>query len=125
MNDALLRLGLILIATITVLSGLTQLIAPAFVLDIIAERSTPPAAHLFATVGMFMLITGAMFLQSLVFRSNEPSIPFWIGIQKITAAMLVSLGVVKGLFVPIALGVALLDALSGLLAFLFWKRLPR
>jgi hypothetical protein len=125
MNDALLRLGLILIAAITALSGLTQLIAPGFVLDIIAGNSAPPTAHLFATVGLFMLITGAMFLQSLVFRSNEPSIPFWIGVQKITAAMLVSLGVVKGLFVPVALGVALLDALSGLLAFLFWKRLPR
>jgi hypothetical protein len=47
---------------------------------------------------MFMVITGAMFLQSLLTRSAEPAIPFWIGVQKMAAAALVAWAVYRGLF---------------------------
>lgn len=122
MNDALLRLALIVIAAITVVSGATQMIAPAFVLEIIGSESSASAQHLFATVGMFMVITGAMFLQSLMSRSAEPAIPLWIGVQKLAAAALVAWGYGKGLFGVLALGVAGFDLFSGLLAWLYLKR---
>lgn len=123
MNDALLRLVLILIAAITVLSGLTQLLAPDLVLSMIAPQANAATAHVFATVGMFMVITGAMFVQSLVTRSDEPAIPLWIAVQKFAAAILVTWGWMKGLFLPIALGVAVFDAVTGFLAMVFWRRL--
>ena len=66
MNDALIRLLLILIAATTAVTGLAQLVAPAWVLAFIAPKPDALAAHFFATVGMFMVITGAMFLQSLL-----------------------------------------------------------
>lgn len=125
MNDALIRLVLIVIAAVTIVSGLTQLIAPGKVLEFIARDTAALSAHLFATVGMFMVITGAMFLQSLLKRSTETAIPFWIGVQKAAAAVLVGWAVVRGLFAPLSLGVAAFDAASGLLAFVFWNRLPR
>ena len=125
MNDAFLRLLLILIAAITVVSGLVQLVAPDFVLGMIGASLRPPAPHLFATIGMFMLITGAMFLQTLLTRSSERAVPLWIGVQKVAACALVGLGVARGLFGMMALGVAGFDLISGLLAFLFLMRLGR
>lgn len=92
MNDALIRLLLIIFAGITALSGASQLIAPAWILGVIATSAEPLGAHLFATVGMFMLVTGGLFLQSLLNHSYERTIPFWIGVQKFAAAALVSLG---------------------------------
>jgi hypothetical protein len=125
MNDALLRLVLIVIAAVTTVSGAAQLLAGAFVLKQIAPAAEPASVHLFQTVGMFMMITGAMFLQSLLTRSSEPAIPLWIAVQKLAAAVLVGLAWWKGLFLPIALGVAAFDAATGLLAFVFWRRLKR
>ena len=126
MNDALLRLVLLAIAAITLLSGLTQLVAGGFVLSIIAPGAEPATVHMFKTVGMFMVITGAMFVQSLWTRSEEPAIPLWIAVQKFAAAVLVGLGWLKGIFAPIAVGVAMFDAVTGVLALLFWLRLgPR
>jgi hypothetical protein len=124
-NDALIRLLLILIAAVTVVTGLTQLIAPAWVLGFIATAPDALGLHFFATVGMFMVITGAMFLQSLLRRSSESAISLWIGVQKIAAAVLVSWAVVRGLLAPLAYAVAAFDAVSGVIAFIFWKRLPQ
>ncbi|MCE8422108.1 hypothetical protein LZ190_26260, partial [Rhodovulum sulfidophilum] len=83
MNDAFLRLCLIAIAAITVISGAAQMIAGQTVMAIIATSATPTEVHLFATIGMFMVITGAMFLQSLLTRSPESAIPLWIAVQKL------------------------------------------
>ena len=125
MNDSLLRLALLLIGAITVASGLAQLLAPGFVLSVIGGDTAPAAAQGFATVGMFMVVTGAMLVQDLWRRSGEPTVPFWIGVQKVAAAALVGLGVMRGLFAPLALGVAAFDLLSGVLAFVFVARLKR
>lgn len=123
MNDSVLRLILIFIAGITVLSGAVQLIAPGVVLGIVATSSEPFTAQLFATVGMFMLIMGALFLQSLLVHSRESAIPLWIGVQKFAAAFLVWLGWSNGFFVMMALGIAGFDALTGVLCIVFWRRL--
>ena len=88
-------------------------------------NATVPVQHTFATVGMFMVITGAMFLQSLLARSTERAIPLWIGVQKVLAAALVGWGVSRAVFGPLALGVAGFDLASGLLAFLFYSRIGK
>ena len=125
MNDTFLRLALLIIGAITVASGLGQLLAPGFVLTIIGGDTAPAAAQGFATVGMFMVVTGAMLMQDLWRRSGQPTVPFWIGVQKVAAAALVSLGVSRGLFAPLALGVAAFDLVSGVLAFVFVARIRR
>lgn len=124
MSDALLRLLLIMIAAITIVTGLTQLLVPGWVLSVIAREHSALGAHFFATVGMFMLITGAMFLQSLLMRSSEAAIPLWIGIQKAAAALLVAWATVRGLLLPLAYGVAAFDGFTTLITFMFWRRLP-
>lgn len=125
MNDALIRLLLIIVAAITVVSGVAQLVAPEWVLAMIGASRLAPAPHLFATIGMFMGITGAMFLQTLLKHSAERAVPLWIGVQKVAAAALVGLGVARGLFGPVAIGVAGFDFISGMLTFLFLARIDR
>lgn len=125
MNDSLLRLALLIIGAVTVVSGLGQLLAPGFVLTIIGGDTAPAAAQGFATVGMFMVVTGAMLMQDLWRRSGQPTVPFWIGVQKVAAAALVGMGVSRGLFAPLALGVAAFDLVSGGLAFVFVARIRR
>lgn len=125
MNDTFIRFALLAIGIITVMSGLGQLLAPGMVLSLIGGDTAPAATQGFATVGMFMMVTGAMLCQHLWRRSAEPTVPFWIGVQKVAAAALVGLGVSRGLFGPIALGVAAFDLVSGLLAFVFVGRIRR
>ena len=125
MNDALLRLILIVISAITFISGVAQLVAGERILGILAPAATGPEVHLFGTVGMFMAITGAMFCQSLIQRTDAPAIAFWIAVQKFAAAVLVFIAWTKGYFLWPALGVAAFDFATGALAILFWRRLPR
>jgi hypothetical protein len=100
-------------------------VAPGWTLHFIAPDQTALAAHLFATVGMFMVITGALFLQSLLTHANEPAIPFWIGVQKAASAVLMAWAILRGLLFPLAYLVAGFDAISALFVFLFWRRLAR
>ena len=125
MNDAMLRLALIAIAAITCLSGATQMLAPDRVLAIVAPATSGAEAHFFRTIGMFMLITGAMFGQSLIQRTDAPAISLWIGVQKLLAAVLVFWGWIAGYLLWLAVGVALFDLASGVLALIFWKRIGR
>jgi hypothetical protein len=124
-KDSPLRSVLVAIAAITVLTGLTQLVAPAWVLGFIASDRSALGAHFFATIGMFMIITGAMFLQGLLTHSTEGAIPFWIGVQKAAACALVAWAVLRGLLAPIAYTVAAFDGATAVLTFAFWRRLPR
>lgn len=123
MNDAVLRLTLVAIAAVTLATGAAQLVAGSVLLGLIAQAPTPLAVHLFQTVGMFMAITGAMFLRALLTRSREGAVPFWIMVQKFAASLLVGWAWLKGDFVALSLFVAGFDALTGLLVFLFWRRL--
>ncbi|TMG79546.1 MAG: patatin [Betaproteobacteria bacterium] len=121
--DTLLRRTLIFIAIVTVLSGALQLFLPDLVLRILSAETTATSGHFFATVGMFMVVVGGLLWQAL--RQPQPPrlvLP-WIALQKLAASALVVLGVARGLFAWLALGVAGFDLLSGLLALWYWRRL--
>ena len=48
---------------------------------------------------------------------------FWAGLQKLGAFCAVGLGVLHGIFSPLAWVVVLTDLLSGVLALLYWRRI--
>ena len=125
MIDFVLRVVLAVIAAITMLSGLLLLVAPDWMLQLIATDQAALTAHFFATIKMFIVITGALFLQSLLTHSNEPAIPFWIGVQKAASAVLMAWAILRGLLFPLAYLVAGFDAISAMFIFLFWRRLAR
>lgn len=118
----LLRKVLLAIAAVTILSGLVQMVRPSLVLGLIGAEATPAGAHSFGIVGMFMILFGGLLWEGLGPRGPLPAALRWAGLQKLGAAAAVTLGVARGLFGALALGVAVFDLLSGVLIFVYLLR---
>ncbi|HEX9484521.1 MAG TPA: hypothetical protein VF929_08060 [Gemmatimonadaceae bacterium] len=117
-----IRLALLAIAVITIVSGATQLVAPALVLRVVGGEATTATTHSFAIIGMFMVLFGGLLWQSLRAPTVLAVPLFWAALQKIGAALAVGLGVRRGIFSTLALAVASFDLLSGALALWYWNR---
>ena len=116
---------LVLISVTTLISGIVQMINPAFILRLISGEVTPTTEQCFGTVGMFMFLFGGMLLQVLASKQYVKPVFLWAGLQKIGASIAVPIGVCRHLFGPFALGVAAFDFLSGILIFVYMAMLSR
>jgi len=108
------------IAATTAATGALQAAAPGVTLGVLRSEDSPAARHFFATVGMFMACTGGVLLA----RPDDRAVVAMTAAQKLGAAAAVGIGVRRGVFSPLALGVAGFDALSGVLALDYRRRLP-
>jgi hypothetical protein len=108
------------IGAITTATGVLQAAAPQATLGPLRAEDSPTARHFFGTVGMFMACTGGLLLT----RPAEPAVVLMTAAQKLGASAAVGLGVKRGMLSPLALAVAGFDALSGLVALDYWRRLP-
>jgi hypothetical protein len=107
------------IGLVTAATGMAQAAAPRVTLTILRAEDSPTVRQCLATVGMFMVCTGGIS----VARPDDRAVALLTAAQKAGAATAVALGVRRGLFSPVALGVAGFDALSGLLAIDYARRL--
>ena len=117
-----LNLIVILISLVTILSGLSQVIMPSFVLELIGAEISPTTSHFFAIVGMFMSLFGGLMLHAIYSTHTNLEAVLWCALQKLGAFVAVTLGVVNGIFSPLALGVALFDLFSGLLFLYYFQQ---
>ena len=108
------------IGAITTATGALQAVAPQATLGPLKADDSATVRHFFGTVGMFMACTGGVLLA----RPAEPAVVLMTAAQKLGASAAVGLGVRRGLLSPLALAVAGFDALSGLVALDYWRRLP-
>jgi hypothetical protein len=92
---------------------------------LLSAETTATSKHFFAIVGMFMVLFGGATLNALLSFKHHPVVIFWSGLQKLGASAAVGLGVVNEVFSSIAIVVAVIDLLSGLLALWYWKRIRR
>jgi hypothetical protein len=122
MSDSLLRRALIIIAALTVGTGAAQVLAPRRMLAPLAAEDDATTRHFFGTVGMFMVVVGGGLLNALLRPRSDPGVVFFAGLQKVGASAAVALGVRRRIFAPLALTVAAFDLFSGVLAFLYWRR---
>lgn len=113
----------IIISVVTIVSGLTQVVAPAFVLGFIGADITPTSAHFFAIVGMFMALFGGMLLHAVYSAYPNHVAILWAAFQKLGAFLAVGIGVIHDIFAPIAVGVAFFDLFSGILFLYYLKNL--
>lgn len=116
---------LLLICIATVVSGLVQLFAPAFILGLVGGEATATSKHFFGIVGMFMFLFGGMLFQALWGPKHQPVAVFWAGLQKFGASVAVALGILRGIFGPLAWLVAGFDLLSGVLVMMYWLTVRR
>jgi hypothetical protein len=119
--EKLLYWLLVLISVSTLISGIVQIIAPAFILGLISAEITAATKQCFATIGMFMFLFGGMLLQVLLSRQMVAPVFLWAGLQKIGAFIAVGIGVMNHVFGPMAMLVACFDLLSGILIFVYMK----
>lgn len=113
---------IVALAAITFVSGIFQLLAPEVLLRILQVENTPTSRHLFATIGMFMAVVGGALLHTFYLRTDSRVLVFWTSLQKLGASILVTLGVMKSVFSPLALPVAGFDFLTAILFFWYWVR---
>lgn len=111
----------VVISLATIFSGLLQIVMPSFVLELIGAETSPLSVHLFAIVGMFMSLFGGLMLHTVYSTKTSPEAVLWCALQKLGAFVAVSVGVIKGLFAFIAIGVALFDLFSGILFIYYLK----
>jgi len=113
------------VAAVTVVSGLVQMLAPRLVLRLIGAAITPASAHFFGIVGMFMLLFGGALLHEVLSTPAQPIVALWAALQKVGAVAGVALGVVRGIFSPLALAVCGFDLISALIIFAYWTRIRK
>ncbi|MDO9614826.1 MAG: patatin [Bacteroidota bacterium] len=117
-----IRLIILLISFATLFSGAMQVIAPAFVLNFVGAEIDTTTKQLFATIGMFMFLFGAMMVHALYNEENNRVAVIWSGLQKLGASVAVFIGIFNGTFVLLAAGVAVFDLFSGLLFFYYLRK---
>ena len=110
----------LIIAVITVFSGLLQIFAPGLVLQIISAQNNPTSRHFFSIIGMFMFLFGGALIQALFSSVPQSVVVLWSGLQKFGASIAVALGVIKAIFAPLAFVVAGFDLLSGIVIVTYW-----
>ena len=116
-----INLIVIAISGVTILSGLVQVVAPAFVLDFIGADTAPASRHFFAIIGMFMALFGGLMLNVVYSARPSKSATFWCALQKLGASIAVLIGIYNDIFSLLAAGIALFDLLSGIL-FLYYMK---
>jgi hypothetical protein len=116
---------LVIISVATLISGIVQLLAPQFILRLISAEVTGTTEQCFGIVGMFMALFGGMLLEVLISKQPVKPVYLWAGLQKIGASAAVSIGVLRHLFSPLALGIASFDLLSGILIFVYLTMIAR
>ena len=111
------------VAGLTVVSGAVQMVRPEWVLGELSPRSTPLDQHLFATIGMFMVVSGGTLDRCLAVPSPDRGLLIWAALQKLGASAAVGIGVRRRLFSPRAIPVAAFDLISGLGCVAYaWQR---
>jgi len=122
----ILRKLLLLIALLTALSGAVQMVAPAFVLGLVGGPASLATHHFFGIIGLFMLLFGGLAFQALRAPEAAQALPLrWAALQKLGAFVAVAMGVLHGLFAPLAWLVAGFDLLTGILFFVYLAMLRR
>ena len=119
MNHDRLWWLLFIISVLTIVSGLVQMFAPGFVLGTLTGDVTAASKHFFGIVGMFMALFGGMTVHALLSTVEQRIVFYWAGAQKLGACIAVTMGVLNGIFSPLALLVAGFDLSTAVVIVIF------
>jgi uncharacterized protein YjeT (DUF2065 family) len=112
--------ALFAIGVLTVVNGLAQLLAPGFVLSLVATEASSLSKHLIASLGMVVALFGGMFLYAILDDQPQPIPVLWTGLQKLATAIAVGLGVQHTTYVAPVVAFALFDLFAGAMIIGYW-----
>jgi hypothetical protein len=129
-NDALARIRgdllrwvLLAIAAGTFLSGLVLVVVPGVVLDVLSAPTRTSDKLFFGIIGMFMAVVGGALTQTLLGPAPSRLVVGWSALQKLGAAVAMSLAVVLDVFSYAGLSLVVFDSVSAVLAAAYWWRI--
>jgi hypothetical protein len=123
MRRGLLSWLVLAIAAITLVTGCAQILFPAPILALMSADQSPTSLHFFGLVGMFMALFGGALLHGMLTHPPARVVILWAGLQKFGAVAGVGLGVLHGIFAPLALAVTVFDFTSAILILLCLRQL--
>jgi hypothetical protein len=112
--------ALVSIGVLSVVVGLAQLLAPAYVLALVATETSPLSRHLVASLGMLVALFGGMFLYAIMDERPQHVAVLWTGIQKLGTATAVGLGVQHAAYIAPMVCFALFDLVAGVMIIGYW-----
>jgi hypothetical protein len=119
-----LRWLLLAIAAGTLLSGLVLIVVPGLVLDLLSAPTRTSDKLFFGIIGMFMAVVGGALTQTLVGPAPSRLVVGWSALQKLGAAVAMSLAVVLDVFSYAGLSLVVFDSVSAVLVAVYWWRIP-
>ena len=119
------RWALQAIAWITIVSGMGMMVMPGILLALLDAGTDPTSRHTFGIEGMFMVLFGGLLLHGLKRPRENGVAVLWGGVQKLAAFGAVTLGVLRGVFSPLALTVSVFDLVSGVAVLSYLALLRR
>jgi hypothetical protein len=118
-----LRWLLLAIAAGTFLSGLVLVAVPGVVLDLLSAPTRTSDKLFFGIIGMFMAVVGGALTQTLFGPAPSRLVVGWSALQKLGAAIAMSLAVVLDVFSSAGLALVVFDSASAVLAAAYWWRI--
>jgi hypothetical protein len=113
---------IIIVAVITLLSGMIQLVLPAPALTFMNLTASEETIYLFRLVSLLTALFGGALLQTSLSGTFELTVLLWSSLQKVLGAVVVLLAILNGLIASGTLLIASYDFLAGLFVFWFYNR---
>ncbi|HEY4328060.1 MAG TPA: hypothetical protein VGN20_29010 [Mucilaginibacter sp.] len=118
-----IRVIILIISLLTILSGIVQLVMPAFVLSQVGAAINDTTKQLFATIAMFMIMFGGLVVHALYDAQSNRAAFLWGAFQKFGASIAVGIGILHGIFNLTSGAVASFDFCSGILFLYYYKQI--
>ena len=108
--------------SLTLAAGVLAVLAPAPLLALLSVYPVQPARYLFGLFGLFVALFGGASLHALFGRGAGRLVLVWAAVEKFAVVAGFLIGVVHGIFGPLALAIAGADFAAGLLIVVYLRR---
>jgi hypothetical protein len=117
-----MRWGLLIVASITLLSATAQFLAPGPALAFMGLGADDAAIYLFRLLSLLVGLFGGALLYAAMTSQFESAVLVWASLQKLFSAVAMLFGVTSGLLASQVLFVAGYDFAAGLCVLWFSRR---
>lgn len=113
---------ILIVASITLLSATAQFFAPETALAFMGLSAADDTIYLFRLLSLLVFLFGGALLQTALTSRFEATVLLWTGLQKLSSAATMLLGVVSGVLASQVLLIAGYDFVAGLYILWFSRR---